>query len=126
MPEDLCQIAPATAENEKIAAMGIALQTFLNLQGKSLHAPAHIRVARRNPDPTSRRNGDQKRSAFNVAAITADGAFAPIRIRAPRISTRIAPGSASPVRDGAGGGFSTTTRAKPVPFAIARASRRHL
>jgi hypothetical protein len=52
-------------------------------------------VARRDPDPTSGRNGDHDRSAFNVAAINADEAFAPIRIRAPFISTRIAPTSDS-------------------------------
>jgi hypothetical protein len=93
MPEDLCQIAPATTENEKIAAMGIALQALLNLQGQSLQTPAHIRVARRDPDPHAARKRDHERSAFKVAAINADGAPAPIRTRASFTSTTMTPGS---------------------------------
>ena len=128
MPQDLGQIAPATSENEEIAPVRIALETFLNLQGQPLHATPHVRVASRDPDPTSLGNGDQDRSAFNVAAINADGAFTPIRIRAPFISTRIAPSSRSFAGAGVGGccGFSTTNCAKPDALAATRASRRHL
>src|SRR6266480_3286323 len=108
MPQDLGQIAAAPAEYEEIAAMGVALETLLNLQGQPLHAPSHVRVAGRDPDPTSRWNGNQDRSAFNVAAIDADGAFEPIRILASFISTKIAP-SSGPL---AGDGGSTITGAK--------------
>jgi hypothetical protein len=66
-------------------------------------------VARRDPDPTSRWNGDQDRSAFNVAAINADGAFEPIRILASFISTKIAPSSGPLAGDGVCGGCSTIT-----------------
>ncbi len=75
--------------------MGVALETFLNVQSQSLHPATHVGVASRNPDPTSLGNGDQDRSAFSVAAINAEGAFAPIRIRAPFISTKIALSSRS-------------------------------
>jgi hypothetical protein len=126
MPQDLGQIAAATAEYEKIAAMGIALETLLNLQGQPLHAASHVRVARRDPDPTSRWKGDQDRSAFNVAAINADGAFDPIRILASFISTKIAPGSGSHTGDGDCSVCSTITGAKPDALAALRASRRHL
>ena len=75
--------------------MRIALETFLYLQGQPLPATPHVRVARHDPDPISLGNGDQDRNAFNVAAINADGVFAPMRIRASFISTRIAPSSRS-------------------------------
>jgi hypothetical protein len=100
MPENFREIAAATAEDEEIAAMRVTFETFLNLKRQPLHAAAHVRVARRDPDPTARWNGDQGRSAFSVAAINAAGAFAPIRIRAPFISTRIAPGSGALVGAG--------------------------
>jgi hypothetical protein len=106
MPENLREIAAATAEDEEIAAMGIAFETFLNLKRQPLHAAAHVRVARRDPDATARWKGDQDRSAFSVAAINAVGALAPIRIRAPFISTRIAPSSGALV----GGGVAIGAR----------------
>src|SRR5450759_806467 len=62
MPQDLGQIAATTAEYEEIAAVGIALETLLNLQGQPLHAPSHVGVARRDPDPTARWNRDHRRS----------------------------------------------------------------
>jgi hypothetical protein len=71
-------------------------------------------------------NGDQDRSAFSVDAINAGGAFAPIRIRAPFISTKIALGSGALAGAGIGAGCSTMTGAKLGPFAPLRASRRHL
>src|ERR1700675_3309822 len=106
--------------------MWVAMEPLLNLQRQPLHATTHVSVARRDPDPTSRRNGDHDRSAFNVAAINADEAFAPIRIRASFISTRIAPTSGSPDRDAGAGVSFTTTGAKPHGSAPPRASRRHL
>src|ERR1700681_2451824 len=63
MPQNLGQIATATAEYEKIAAMGVALETLLNLQGQPLHAASHVRMAGRDPDPTARRNRDHRRSS---------------------------------------------------------------
>jgi hypothetical protein len=129
MPEDLGQVAPATSKNKKIAAVWISPETLLNLQGQSPHAAAHIRVACRDPDPASRWNRDQDRSAFNVAVINAGGAFAPIRTRASFICTRITPGSGS-FGGGDGGGAgnvsSTITRANLEALAALRASRRHL
>jgi hypothetical protein len=96
MPKYLGEIATTTSENEEIAAVRIAIESLLNLQGKALHATPHVRVARRDPDPTPRRNRNHVRSAFNVAAINTEDAFAPIRIRASFISTKIAPASGSP------------------------------
>src|SRR5215211_1551471 len=62
MPKNLGQIAAATAEYEEIAAMGVALETLLNLQGQPQHAASHVRMARRDPDPTGRWNRDHRRS----------------------------------------------------------------
>jgi hypothetical protein len=83
----------------------------------------------RRPSPEEyHRNGDQHRTAFNIVATNTDGAFTPIRIRAPFISTKIAPSSGSLAGVGIGGrdGFSTTICAKADALAAARASRRHL
>jgi hypothetical protein len=35
--------------------MGIALQTLLNRQSQALHAAAHVRVPRGDPDPDAAR-----------------------------------------------------------------------
>ena len=129
MPENLGEIAPAAPENETIAAMWVTLETLLNLQRQPLHATAHVSMTGRDPDPASRWNRDQDRSAFNVAVINADGAFAPIRTRASFICTRITPGSESFGGDDggrAGSVSSTITRANPEAPAALRASRRHL
>jgi hypothetical protein len=129
MPKDFGEVTTATSENKKIAAVGISPETLLNLQGQSQHAAAHVRMAGRDPDPASRWNRDQDRSAFNVAVINAGGAFAPIRTRASFIRTRITPGPGSfGGGDGAGADSvsSTITRANLEVLAVLRASRRHL
>jgi hypothetical protein len=129
MPEDLGQIAPATSENKKIAAVRISPETLLNLQGQSPHAAAHVRMAGRDPDPASRWNRDHDRSAFNVAVINAGGALTPIRTRASFICTTITPGSGSFGGDDgavAGSVSSTITLANLEVLAVLRASRRHL
>jgi hypothetical protein len=127
MPKDLGEVTTATSENKQIAAVGISPETLLNLQGQSQHAAAHVRVAGRYPDPASRWNRDQDRSAFNVAVIKADGAFASIRTRASFICTRITPVSGSFGGDDRAGSVSSTiTRANLEALAALRASRRHL
>jgi len=124
MPQDLGQIAAATAEYEEIAAMGVALETLLNLQGQPLHAGLmSCGPSRSRPD--FRWNGDQDRSAFNVAEINADGAFDPIRILASFISTKIASGSGSHTGDGDCSVCSTINRRETDALAALR-SRRHL
>jgi hypothetical protein len=42
--------------------MGIAFQLLLNRQSQALHAPAHIRVPGRDPDPDATRNRDHCRA----------------------------------------------------------------
>jgi hypothetical protein len=132
MPENFGEVAPAPPENEKIAAMRIASEPLLNLQGQSPHATAHVGMTGRDPDPAASRNRNQDRSAFNVAVINADGACIPIRIWASFIRTTITAGTISfggGVDDAAGGGealLSTITRANPGALTARRASRRHL
>ena len=91
MPEDFGEIAAPSTEDVEIARVGIALQLFLNPKRQALHAAAHVRVARRNPDPTSRRYRDHGRNTFKVAAITAEGASALIRTRTSFRSTSTTP-----------------------------------
>ena len=131
MPEDFGEIAATSAEDVEIARVRIALQLLLNLKRQALHAATHVRVARRDPDATSRRYRDHDRNAFKVAAITAEGASALIRTRTPFSSTSITPGS-EPFAGGNGsdgsGGVSMITGENPLAPALVvrRASRRHL
>ena len=80
MPDDLDQRSRPPAEHEQVAAMRIALQALLHLQGQPLHALAHVRVAHRDPD--SRARWDH-RSAFNVAETSVADADDEIRTNRP-------------------------------------------
>ena len=80
MPDDLDQRSRPPSEHEQVAAMWIALQALLNLQGQPLHALAHVRVAHRDPDPRARWD---HRSAFKVAETSAAGAFDEMRTHRP-------------------------------------------
>ncbi len=130
MPENFRQIAAAPPEDVKIAGVGIAPQLLLNLKRQTLHAPAHVGVAHRDPDAAPRRNRDHRRSAFKAAAIADEGASAWMRTCASFSSTSITE-EAKPRDDndkeGAAAG-STTTGANPPPAAVtaSRLSRRHL
>ena len=42
MPDDFYQITPTPPEDEKIARMRVAPETFLDLQRQSVHAAAHV------------------------------------------------------------------------------------
>ncbi len=109
----------------------IALQLLLHLERQTLHATTHVRVARRDPNPASRRYRDHDRNAFKVAAITTEGASALIRTRTPFRSTSMTPGSeplaGGNVDDGRAG-VSMITGENPLEPALGvrRASRRHL
>jgi hypothetical protein len=64
--------------------------------------------------------GTHARCFQAIGQRNAEGVFAPIRIRAPFTSTKIAPCSGSPAGVDVLGAFSTTTWAKPGSFARAR------
>ncbi len=115
VPKDLRQIASAAPKNVEIASVGITLQLLLDLKRKPLHAAPHVRVARRDPDPASRGDGDHDRSAFRVAEIRAEDAPAQIRTRASFTSTTIRPGSeeGAAVGESAATASSISTGAKP-------------
>jgi hypothetical protein len=49
VPKNLDEIATAAAKGEKIAGVWIALQRLLHLQGKTIHAAAHVGMAGRDP-----------------------------------------------------------------------------
>src|ERR1700686_1763190 len=51
--------------------MGIALQLLLNRQSQALHAPAHIRVPGRDPDPDATRNRDHCRARMESTRASA-------------------------------------------------------
>ena len=80
MPDDLDQRSCTPTKHEQVAAMRIALQALLNLQGQPLHALAHVRVAHRDPDPRARWD---HRSAFNAAETSVAGADEEMRTCRP-------------------------------------------
>jgi hypothetical protein len=84
-------------EQENITSMRVAPQLLLDLKRQPLHAATHVAMARRDPYPTSRRQRDHGRNAFNVAATSATGAFEPVRTRAPLTSTTMTLNSSSRV-----------------------------
>jgi len=51
MPKNFYQIAAATSKDVEIAGVRIALQSLLDLQGQTIHPPAHIRRSTREPYP---------------------------------------------------------------------------
>jgi len=129
MPDNFNQIRATPSETEQVATQRILFQDLLNLQSQAGKAAAHVRVARREPDPNATRKRDHGRNAFKVAAINADGAPAPIRTLTSFNSTTITPGSpATGGGIGEAGGASISTGANPDVLARADclASRRHL
>src|ERR1700732_5580953 len=51
MPENLDQLSALAAEHVEIAAVSIALEHFLHLQGQRVHAAAHVGAAGGHPHP---------------------------------------------------------------------------
>ena len=128
MPKAFDEIAAATAEQEDIAGMRVAVQLLLDLKRQPLHAATHVGVARRDPHPTSQRRRDHGHNAFNVAATNAAGAFEPIRTRASCTSTTMTPNSSSPAAGTkADFGFASamTNGVNLGALPACRASRRH-
>jgi hypothetical protein len=122
-------VAATTPEDKQMTAMRIVFQRLLHNQGQTVEAFAHVGMARREPDATSRRYRDHDRSAFKVAAISVAGAFAQMRTRASCSSTMMTPGSPALAAGGGGedaGPGSTMTGANSTRFAPFRAASRHL
>ena len=61
MPEDLDQVAPGAAEDEKIAGEGIAAKRLLHLQGETVHAAPHIGPTDGEPHAHARGSWDHRR-----------------------------------------------------------------
>src|SRR5258708_6117939 len=114
MPENLDQLSVLAAEHIEIAAVRIALERFLHLQGQRVHAAAHVGAARGNPHPYSRSHWDHRcrpSASTATAAVSAAASTTPvIRIRAPVAnSISIVPRSATGAASGA-----IPTRANPT------------
>src|SRR5262249_16788045 len=85
---DFRQVTATTSEDVEIAAMGIALQTLLNLKRQTLHAAPQVGVPRRNPDPDAARNRNHRRdSAFKTRDNAAVSTSVQTRIRSPSART---------------------------------------
>ena len=87
MPENFGEVTSVAPENETIAAVWVTLETLLNLQGQPPHATAHVSVTGRDPDPATRRAGDQDRSAVSTRRSAARFTSRPTRNRRPSPSS---------------------------------------
>src|SRR6266436_7876714 len=56
MPKDLDQVTSGAPENVKIACVGIAPQSLLDLKSQAVHASTHVGPPDRQPDPHPARN----------------------------------------------------------------------
>jgi hypothetical protein len=68
MPNDLDQVASSPPKDPQIAGMRIALERFLHQERKRTEPLAHIRMARRQPNPRAARKGDHRRGFRAVRA----------------------------------------------------------
>ena len=62
MPKNFQKVTVFPAEHVKIAGMWIAMQRFLNLQGKTVHSAPHVRRTGRQPNTNARRRNNHRRS----------------------------------------------------------------
>src|SRR3546814_15957006 len=83
MPQHLDQPTRAAPEHVEITAMRVATQPLLHQQRQTLHALAHVRLARGEPHPHAAGQRDH-RSALSAAATRAAGADGAMPARAPQ------------------------------------------
>src|SRR5215213_3829086 len=132
MPQNLEQIAAPAAEDEQVAAVGIALEHFLNLECEPIHAAAHVGATGRQPYPHPARERDHRPTRTRSATRTNAGSTAPeTRTRPPPASSiSISPevaGTASATGSDAAGAISTAAKpsilAEGVPRPISAPNR---
>ena len=85
MPDDLDEIAPASAEHEQMPRVRIVLQRLLNEKRQARKAAPHIGVTGREPDPNTSGNGDH----------TSSSSAAAMRFQRRQIDVRLDPQNAS-------------------------------
>src|SRR5579862_76371 len=68
VPDNLDQVASSPAKHPKIAGVRIALELFLHQERERTESLAHIRMARRQPNPRAARKGDHRRRLRAVRA----------------------------------------------------------
>jgi hypothetical protein len=121
MLKDFRQIASTTPEDVQVAGVRIARQLLMDLKRQALHAPAHVRVAHRDPDAATRGYRDHGRSAFKAAAIADEGVPGRMRTRASLMSTSMTAEAEFEDVDGqsTAGAGSMTTGANPPALASA-------
>src|SRR5215213_3381645 len=118
MPQNLEQIAAPAAEDEQVAAVGIALEHFLNLECEPIHAAAHVGAAGRQPDAHATRDRNHPRTSTRSAAATVAGSGAPeMRTRPPHASSiSISPDGAGTVSATEGASRARSRRRRsPTP-----------
>ncbi len=126
MPDNFQEIAAPSSEYKEMAAMRITAQRLLNLQGETVESLAHIRVARREPNPRARWQGHHDRNAFKTAVTNLSGAEAATFTFVPSAKSIVmAAVSATGTSAGTDGASPIITGANETGSCAARASRRH-
>src|ERR1700760_3317694 len=74
MPQNLDQVAPHAPEHVEITSMGVAPESFLDLQSQSIHAAPHVGSPDRQPHPYTRRHRNHRRSRASTSVSGASAA----------------------------------------------------
>ena len=120
VPQILQEIASASSEDEQIATVGVTPETFLHLQRKRVHPPAHVRRPRGQPHPN--RAGDRNHRPATTATTASTRASAGACTVASTMTCTSSPSTISMRPDAAslaGSGASTTTGTNPAPVSAA-------
>ncbi len=130
MPQNLDEIAAASAEHVEVPRVGVAAKTFLNLKRQRVHASAHVRHPGRQPYPHAGRNRDHRRSTTASTRASAGASTVPSTVTrtppASAISIRPTDGAASnwPSAGGASAAGATITGTNPPLPASPSSSRK--
>jgi hypothetical protein len=110
-------LAAASAKDVDVADVRIALEMFLDQQGQALHALAHVRMTRGDPDPDVRWDRDHL-SARRAAVTRAAGALATMLTRAPPENSTTIAGSAPRLTRPACASTTTAAAKPPDPPSV--------
>src|SRR5215207_4397586 len=139
VPDHLHKIASATAEHEQMTAERVLAQHLLHLECQRRKAPAHVRVACREPHSRARRNRDHRRTKASRTRRSASPSTSPsTRMRCPlprsismmpwlfRRRAVVVNGASATSRGGTDGPIATGTNGVMLAPPCLQSSLRHL
>ena len=83
MPKNFQEVSAFSAKDVKVAGMWIAMQRFLNLQGKTVHPASQVRRTGRQPNTNPGRRNNHRRSTVIRRSVTNPTSSCPTLIDIP-------------------------------------------